>query len=91
MRRAVLELLVERPAAAQDAVEDIGGDAPRGKAGRVNAGRARDHALDGQERYPRPVLIRRRAVLSAARKRLQAMGLPLPKTHAVFDRGPECT
>ena len=38
MRRAVLELLVERPAAAQHAVEDIGGDAPRGKAGRVKPG-----------------------------------------------------
>ena len=49
MRRAVLELLVERPAAAQHAVEDIGGDAPRGKAGRVNARRARDRALDGQD------------------------------------------
>ena len=90
MRRAVLELLVERPAAAQDAVEDIGGDAPRGKAGRVNAGCARDRALDGQERHPRLVVIRRRAVLSPARQRLQRMGY-LSRKRAMLDRGPECT
>ena len=29
VRRAIVELLVERPAAAQHAVEDVGGDPPR--------------------------------------------------------------
>ena len=36
--RAVVELLVERPASSQHAVEDLGGDPARGKAGRINGG-----------------------------------------------------
>jgi hypothetical protein len=39
--------------AAQHAVEDLDGDLARGKAGRINSGCARGHALNGQERNPR--------------------------------------
>ena len=53
MRCAIVELLVERPASAQHAIEDVGGDSARGKAGRINSGCARGHALNGQERNPR--------------------------------------
>ena len=34
--RLVLELLVERPLAAQHRLEDVGGDPARGEAGRVS-------------------------------------------------------
>jgi hypothetical protein len=53
MHRAVVELLVERPPLPQHAIEDVGRDPARGKAGRFNAGRARGHARNGQARYPR--------------------------------------
>ncbi len=36
MRRRVVELLVERPAAAQHPVEDVGGDAARRQPGRLS-------------------------------------------------------
>jgi hypothetical protein len=52
MRCAIFELLIQGPAAAQHAIEDLGGDSARGKAGRINSGCARGHTLNGQERNP---------------------------------------
>src|SRR3954452_22067839 len=48
MRCAIFELLIQGPAAAQHAIEDLGGDPARGKAGRINSGCARGHALNWQ-------------------------------------------
>src|SRR2546429_613903 len=42
--RPLLELVVERPAAAQHALENVGSDAPRGQAGYINAGIRTGHA-----------------------------------------------
>jgi hypothetical protein len=42
--RPLLELVVERPAAAQHALENVGSDAPRGQAGYINAGIGTGHA-----------------------------------------------
>ena len=53
MRCAIFELLIQGPATAQHAIEDVGGDSARGKAGRLNSGCARSRALNGQERNPR--------------------------------------
>jgi hypothetical protein len=44
VRRAIVELFVERAVTAQHAVEDVDGDPPRGEAGRVNGGIGTGHA-----------------------------------------------
>ena len=53
MRCAIVELLVERPASAQHAVEDVGGDSARGKPGGSTPDARVVMRSNGQERNPR--------------------------------------
>src|SRR6478752_1772959 len=85
MRRAIVELLIQGPAAAQHAIEDLGGDPARGKTGRINSGCARGHALNGQWRNPRVS----GSVVELSTARCPAVARI--RAGAGSDYGPECT